>query len=104
MYTVVALIASRQVFGVPLAEMMRRNRDPGEEVPWVLKRFVRFLSKFGLEVKKVLQCSVYRKRKSSSRTRHVQAGLETSRVDITVFRWKTFNRIDRHTRTHDGCY
>lgn len=41
---------SRQVFGVALVEMMRRNSDPGEEVPWVLKRFVGFLSKFGLEV------------------------------------------------------
>lgn len=29
---------------------MRRNRDPADEVPWVLKRFVGFLSKFGLEV------------------------------------------------------
>lgn len=39
-----------QVFGVPLVDMMRRNRDPEEQVPWVLNRFVGFLSKFGLEV------------------------------------------------------
>lgn len=26
------------------------SRTPGEDVPWVLKRFVGFLSKFGLEV------------------------------------------------------
>lgn len=44
-------MTSRQVFGVPLVEMMRRNEDPREEVPWVLKRFVGFLSKFGLEVR-----------------------------------------------------
>eukprot|EP00903_Cladosiphon_okamuranus_P021819 g20063.t1 len=38
-----------KVFGVPLADMMRRNSDRGEEVPWVLQRFVGFLSKFGME-------------------------------------------------------
>lgn len=36
---------------MPLVEMMRRNRDPEEQVPWVLSRFVGFLSKFGLEVR-----------------------------------------------------
>lgn len=38
-----------QVFGVPLVDILRRT--PGEEIPWVLKRFVSFLSKFGLEVR-----------------------------------------------------
>lgn len=36
------------MFGVPLVELMQLT--PGEDVPWVLKRFVGFLSKFGLEV------------------------------------------------------
>ncbi|CAM9958348.1 unnamed protein product, partial [Hapterophycus canaliculatus] len=36
-----------QVFGVPLVEILRKT--PGEDIPWVLKRFVDFLSKFGLE-------------------------------------------------------
>lgn len=40
--------STRQVFGVPLVELMRRT--PGQEVPWVLKRFVGYLSKFGLDV------------------------------------------------------
>ncbi|CAM9584269.1 unnamed protein product [Laminaria digitata] len=36
-----------KVFGVPLVEVMQLT--PAEDVPWVLKRFVGFLSKFGLE-------------------------------------------------------
>lgn len=38
-----------QVFGVPLVEVMRMT--PALDVPWVLKRFVGFLSKFGLDVR-----------------------------------------------------
>ncbi|CAM9341000.1 unnamed protein product [Scytosiphon promiscuus] len=38
---------TNKVFGVPLVEILQRT--PGEDIPWVLKRFVGFLSKFGLE-------------------------------------------------------
>ena len=42
-------VLAKQVFGVPLVEVMQVT--PAEDVPWVLKRFVGFLSKFGLEVR-----------------------------------------------------
>lgn len=59
---------------MPLAEMMRRNKDPGEEVPWVLKRFVDFLSKFGLEVNKAKTQST--PSQPRNRTRNLQPGLK----------------------------
>lgn len=46
MYVCVRFV--NQVFGVPLVEVMERT--PGQDVPWLLRRFVGFLSKFGLDV------------------------------------------------------